>query len=82
MEDVSVSFGEVHAIDSLSMTVPQGTILGVIGPSGAGKTTAIRVLTGAVHPTVGHVRVLGDDPRRFHRATREQIGYMPQLFVL
>jgi len=82
MQDVSVSFGEVHAIDSLSMTVPQGTILGVIGPSGAGKTTAIRVLTGAVHPTVGHVRVLGDDPRRFHRATRERIGYMPQLFVL
>ena len=82
MLGVSVSFGDVKAVDSVSMVVPKGTILGVIGPSGAGKTTAIRVLTGAVHPTVGEVRVLGDDPRRFHRATREQIGYMPQLFVL
>ena len=82
MQDVSVRFGEVQAIESLSMVVPHGTILGVIGPSGAGKTTTIRVLTGAVHPTQGHVRVLGDDPRRFHRATRERIGYMPQLFVL
>ncbi|CAN5822969.1 ABC transporter ATP-binding protein [soil metagenome] len=79
---VSVRFGDVQAMDSISMVVPRATILGVIGPSGAGKTTTIRVLTGAVHPTVGEVRVLGDDPRRFHRATREQIGYMPQLFVL
>ncbi len=82
MRDVSVRFGDVQAVDSISMIVPQGTILGVIGPSGAGKTTTIRILTGAVHPTAGHVRVLGDDPRRFHRATRERIGYMPQLFVL
>lgn len=82
MRDVSVRFGDVQAVDSISMIVPQGTILGVIGPSGAGKTTTIRILTGAVHPTTGHVRVLGDDPRRFHRATRERIGYMPQLFVL
>lgn len=82
MSGVSVRFGDVQAMDSISMVVPRATILGVIGPSGAGKTTTIRVLTGAVHPTVGEVRVLGDDPRRFHRATREQIGYMPQLFVL
>ncbi len=82
MQDVSVKFGDVQAVDSISMVVPRGTILGVIGPSGAGKTTTIRVLTGAVHPTVGQVRVLGDDPKRFHRATREKIGYMPQLFVL
>lgn len=82
MQDVSVRFGDVQAVDAISMVVPQGTILGVIGPSGAGKTTTIRILTGAVHPTAGEVRVLGDDPRRFHRATREKIGYMPQLFVL
>lgn len=82
MRDVRVRFGSVQALESISLAVAPGTILGIIGPSGAGKTTAIRVLTGAVHPDTGEVRVLGDDPKRFHRATRERIGYMPQLFVL
>lgn len=50
MLGVSVRFGDVQAMDSISMVVPRATILGVIGPSGAGKTTTIRVLTGAVHP--------------------------------
>jgi ABC-2 type transport system ATP-binding protein len=54
---------------------------GIVGPSGAGKTTTIRLITGAlVH--AGEVRVLGEDPRRFHRGTRERIGYMPQQFTL
>ncbi|MBA2373396.1 MAG: ABC transporter ATP-binding protein [Chloroflexi bacterium] len=75
-------FGDRVAVDSLSLTVRQGTILGVIGPSGAGKTTTIRMMTGALEPTSGTVRVLGEDPRRFRRATRERIGYMPQLFML
>ena len=65
-----------------SLTVPAGTILGIIGPSGSGKTTTIRMLTGALDPDDGEVRVLGEDPRRFRRATRERIGYMPQLFTL
>lgn len=75
-------FGDQVAVDSLSLTVRQGTILGVIGPSGAGKTTTVRMMTGALEPTSGTVRVLGEDPRRFHRRTRERIGYMPQLFML
>ena len=62
--------------------VRAGTILGVIGPSGAGKTTTIRMLTGALRPTNGEVRVLGERPSAFRRATRERIGYMPQLFTL
>ncbi len=82
LHDVAVTFGSVQAIQGISLSVPHGSILGIIGPSGAGKTTTIRVLTGAVHPDSGDVRVLGDDPRYFHRATREKIGYMPQLFVL
>lgn len=82
LRDVSVKFGSVQAIQGISLSVPHGSILGVIGPSGAGKTTTIRVLTGAVHPDSGVARVLRDDPRAFRRATRERIGYMPQLFVL
>ena len=54
----------------------------MIGPSGAGKTTTIRLMTGSLEPDDGVVRVLGEDPRKFRRRTRERIGYMPQLFVL
>ncbi|MGI8703812.1 MAG: ATP-binding cassette domain-containing protein [Candidatus Limnocylindrales bacterium] len=82
MEGVTRKFGDVTAVDDLSFTVRRGTILGLIGPSGSGKTTTIRLLTGAVEPTQGRVRVLGEEPRRFRRRTRERIGYMPQSFVL
>jgi ABC-2 type transport system ATP-binding protein len=75
-------FGDVVAIADVSMAVPAGSLTAIIGPSGAGKTTTIRTITGALAPTTGEVRVLGEEPRRFRRATRERIGYMPQLFVL
>jgi ABC-2 type transport system ATP-binding protein len=82
IERATMRFGDQVAVDAVSLTVPAGTILGVIGPSGAGKTTTIRMLTGALDPTEGTVEVLGEDPRRFRRQTRERIGYMPQLFSL
>jgi ABC-2 type transport system ATP-binding protein len=81
-DDVSVDFGDVHALSNVSLGVPTGSILGVVGPSGAGKTTLIRLFTGALRPTKGHVRVLDEDPRKFRRSTREKIGYVPQLFTL
>jgi len=81
-QGVTKDYGEGAGIHELDLVVPPGTILGVVGPSGAGKTTTIRILTGAVDPDKGKVQVLGEDPRRFRRATRERIGYMPQLFTL
>jgi len=82
VKDVFRSFGDVVAIDGVTMTVPQGALLGLIGPSGSGKTTLVRMLTGTLLPTSGEIRVLGEDPRAFQRATRERIGYVPQDFVL
>ena len=82
MRGVSRSFDGRRVVESIDLTVPCGTILGIIGPSGAGKTTTIRMLTGALNPTEGDVRVLGVEPRRFRRRDRERIGYMPQLFML
>jgi ABC-2 type transport system ATP-binding protein len=79
---VSRRFGEVTAVSEVSIRVPAGAILGLIGPSGAGKTTMVRMLTGAIAPTAGRVEVLGEQPTRFRRRTRERIGYMPQLFSL
>jgi ABC-2 type transport system ATP-binding protein len=82
MADVARRFGDRVVVHGINLTVPRGTILGIIGPSGAGKTTTIRMLTGGLEPTSGDVRVLGRPPKRFRRADREQIGYMPQLFTL
>ncbi|MFL5756027.1 MAG: ATP-binding cassette domain-containing protein [Chloroflexota bacterium] len=75
-------FGDGAGVHDIDLAVPAGRILGIVGPSGAGKTTTIRLLTGALEPDDGEVLVLGKNPRRFRRATREQIGYMPQLFTL
>ena len=82
MRGVSRAFDGRRVVDAIDLTVPRGTILGIIGPSGAGKTTTIRMLTGALSPTEGEIRVLGVEPRRFRRRDRERIGYMPQLFML
>jgi ABC-2 type transport system ATP-binding protein len=82
METVSRRYGDMAAVDNITLQVPAGTILGVIGPSGSGKTTVIRMLTGTLEPTEGKLTVLGQTPRKFTRRAREKIGYMPQHFVL
>ncbi|MFN2483906.1 MAG: ATP-binding cassette domain-containing protein [Candidatus Limnocylindria bacterium] len=82
MRDVTRRFNGVTAVAHLSLDVPEATIVGLIGPSGSGKTTVVRMLTGTLRPTAGAIRVLGEDPRRFRRRTRERVGYVPQLFVL
>jgi len=82
LDHVAKRFGDVIAVNNVSMHVARGTVLGVIGPSGAGKTTTIRMISGGLYPDSGFVRVLGEDPKEFRRRTREAIGYMPQLSVL
>ncbi len=82
LDGVSRTFGDDIVVDGVSLQLERGLLLGFIGPSGAGKTTTMKMMTGALAPTDGTVRVLGEDPRRFRRSTRERIGYMPQQFSL
>lgn len=82
LDAVSREFGDRKVVDGITLTLDRGLILGIIGPSGAGKTTTIRMMTGALAPSEGTVRVLGEDPRKFRRRTRERLGYMPQQFSL
>jgi ABC-2 type transport system ATP-binding protein len=82
IEGASKHFGDDIAVDGITLSVAEGTIVGIIGPSGAGKTTLVRLMTGALVPTEGEIRVMGEDPLRFRRQTRERIGYMPQSFAL
>lgn len=73
------TFGRVRALDGLDLEVPSGTILGLLGPNGSGKTTFIRVLTGLLRPSGGEVLVLGSRPGR---RTAAQVGYMTQAPAL
>jgi ABC-2 type transport system ATP-binding protein len=82
IDNVTKRFGDELAVDRVSLRVAAGTILGIIGPSGAGKTTLVRMLAGALAPSEGEIRVMGEDPRNFSRRTRERLGYMPQSFAL
>jgi ABC-2 type transport system ATP-binding protein len=75
-------FGETRALDGLSFAVRRGELYGLVGPDGAGKTTAIRALAGLIEPDGGEARVLGRDPIRDGRAVRESLGLMPQAFSL
>jgi ABC-2 type transport system ATP-binding protein len=79
---VTRRFDDVTVLRDVSLSVRPGELVGVIGPSGAGKTTAVRILTGAIRPTEGTARVLGEDPTRLSPRTRERIGFMPQHMAL
>ncbi len=82
MQGVELTFGNDAGVYDINITVPRGTIFGMIGPSGSGKTTTVRLMTGLYRPTKGQIRVLGQVPARFSVSARERIGYMPQQFVL
>ncbi len=62
VKNVHRSFGDVHALNDLTIQVPRGSITVLLGPNGAGKTTAIRMITGALGPDRGSARVFGLDP--------------------
>lgn len=81
-ENLSKRFGKETAVNQVNLDVPAGSIFGFVGPSGCGKTTTVRLLLGIYGPSAGAARVLDCSPWDFGRREREQIGYMPQLFVL
>jgi ABC-2 type transport system ATP-binding protein len=80
--DVVKAFGETRAVDRLSLHVQEGEIYGLVGPDGAGKTTTMRLLCGAVAPTEGTITVAGWDLPRHAEQARAHIGYLPQRFSL
>src|SRR5512135_799334 len=82
VNDLSKSFDGVPAVNGLDLAVRAGEMVGLVGPDGAGKTTAMRLLCGALRPTSGSMRVAGYEiPRQVEKA-REEIGYLAQRFSL
>src|SRR5688500_11071000 len=82
LDRVVKRYGETTALAGLSLDVTRGEMFGLIGPDGAGKTTAIRLMCGLLHPDAGQLRVLGLNPVRAHRALTERVGYLSQRFSL
>jgi len=79
---VTKRYGEVRAVDDLSLDVGSGEMFGIIGPDGAGKTTSIRLACGLLRPDEGEIRILGHDPVTDHRAITAAAGYLSQRFSL
>jgi len=82
MTGVKKHYGATGALDSMSLSVQRGEMFGLIGPDGAGKTTAIRLICGLIHADGGDIRVLGLHPTREHRQLTERVGYLSQRFSL
>lgn len=75
LREVAKRFGQVTAVDALTLDVPEGSIYGFIGPNGSGKTTTIRMIMDILVPDSGTIRVLGQRPGR---TVRDIVGYMPE----
>jgi len=81
-DGITKRYGAVTAIDQLSLAVERGEMFGLIGPDGAGKTTAIRLACGLIRPDAGRAAILGRNPIREHRAVSGAVGYLSQRFSL
>lgn len=82
VEHLVKAFGSFRAVDDISFTVKKGEIFGFLGANGAGKTTAMYMLTGLNQPTSGTGRVVGFDIRTEYEQIKKHIGYMSQKFSL
>jgi len=80
--DLTRTFGSFTAVDRITFEVRAGEVFGFLGANGAGKTTAMRMLTGLLLPSGGEARVAGHDVYRESEAIKRSIGYMSQRFSL
>lgn len=78
-EHLTRRFGDLTAVDDLTITVEEGEIFGLLGPNGAGKSTAIKMMITLLPPTAGHVTIGGFDLAHDASKIRRLIGYVPQI---
>lgn len=78
VENLTRRFGDFTAVDNLSFSVSPGEVLGFLGPNGAGKSTTMKMITGFLKPTAGHVKVFGVDIWREPLPAKAMIGYLPE----
>jgi ABC-2 type transport system ATP-binding protein len=79
---VSKKFGDIVAVDNVSLEIQPGEMFALVGPDGAGKTTLIRMLCGITPPGGGELRICGFDVGKETQEVRKRIGYLSQRFSL
>jgi len=77
VRDLRKAYGDVAAVDGVSLEVSQGEFFGILGPNGAGKTTTIRMIAGLLKPTFGRVVIDGYDLAREPEAAKRALGFIP-----
>ena len=80
-DELTKQFGDIVAVNQLSLSVEDGEIYGFLGPNGAGKSTTINLLMDYLRPDSGNVRIYGSDPRKDGPTIRQQVGILPDGFT-
>ena len=78
LKDLTKKFGELIAVNNVTLSVKKGELFGLLGPNGSGKTTMIKMLTGQIKPTSGDITVLSIDAQKNPIKTREIVGIVPE----
>jgi len=82
IEQLQKNYGEIKAVNDISLSIEEGEMFGLVGPDGAGKTTTIRILCGLLRADSGSVEVLGSELKKKKKEIQNQIGYLSQKFSL
>jgi len=82
IENISKSFGEIQAVNNVSIQIEEGELFGLLGPDGAGKSTLLRMVNSLMIPDDGHIKLWDLDPVKDYKKVRYIIGYMPGKFSL
>jgi ABC-2 type transport system ATP-binding protein len=80
LEDIRKSFGQIRAVDGLSLELRRGEIFGLLGPNGAGKTTTVNLAVGVLRPEAGRIEIEGESP--LAAKARRRMGVAPQALAL
>jgi ABC-2 type transport system ATP-binding protein len=79
LEHLVKKFGDLVAVDDLSLTIGRGEFFAMLGPNAAGKTTTIKLLSGLIKPTSGHARICGFDVQEQPIEARQRLAYVPDF---
>jgi ABC-2 type transport system ATP-binding protein len=81
IENLTMNYGDLRALDGLNLTIQPGELFAFLGPNGAGKTTAMKLLTGLMKPDAGRVRLCGHDMHQEPMQAKSLLGYVPDVAV-
>src|SRR4030081_1556233 len=78
LERLGKTFAQRKVLDGVDLTIPRGTVVGLLGTNGSGKSTLIKCLLGLLRPSAGSARVFGDDSWSLTASSKARLGYVPQ----